>query len=64
MKARRTAVVDQASGIVDPARVVQSRMSPLINLAILDGTGTAGLIGRGFYAPPASLFDPLPGDDK
>jgi hypothetical protein len=63
-QARRTAVVDQASGIVDPARVVQSRMSPLINLAILDGTGTAGLIGRGFYAVPASLFDPLPGDDK
>jgi hypothetical protein len=51
-------LLDPASGIVDPARVAQSRMSPLINLAILDSAGTAGLIGRGFYAAPAGLFDP------
>jgi hypothetical protein len=57
-QARRTTLLDPASGIVDPARVMQSRMSPLINLAILDSAGTAGLIGRGFYAVPASLFDP------
>lgn len=61
---RRTALLDPANGIVDPARVVQSRISPLINLAILDDAGTAGLIGRGFYAAPASLFDPLPGPGK
>ncbi|MET0964263.1 MAG: DUF1116 domain-containing protein [Noviherbaspirillum sp.] len=56
---RRAALLDAASGIVDPARVAQSRLSPLINLAILDSAGTAGLIGRGFYAPPPGLFDPL-----
>jgi hypothetical protein len=58
-QARRTALLDPASGIVDPARVVRSRISPLINLAMLDSAGTAGLIGRGFYAAPASLFDLL-----
>lgn len=57
--ARRGALLDPASGMVDPVRVVLSRMSPLINLAILDAEGVAGLIGRGFYAPPASLFDLL-----
>ena len=60
-RVRRTALLDPASGMVDPARVVQSRIAPLVNLAILDSAGTAGLIGRGFYAAPASLFDPLPG---
>jgi hypothetical protein len=59
-RVRRTTLLDPASGIVDPARVAQSRMSPVINLAILDSAGTAGLIGRGFYAAPASLFDLLP----
>lgn len=56
---RRGALLDPASGMVDPTRVAQSRMSPLINLAILDAEGTAGLIGRGFYAAPASLFESL-----
>jgi hypothetical protein len=57
-RARRAALLDPASGIVDPARAALSRMSPMINLAILDSAGTAGLIGRGFYAAPAGLFDP------
>lgn len=57
--ARRGTLLDPASGMVDPARVAQSRMSPLINLAILDAGGMAGLIGRGFYAPPAGLFEPV-----
>ena len=55
--ARRGVLLDPASGMVDPARVAQSCMSPLINLAILDAEGMAGLIGRGFYAPPVGLFD-------
>jgi hypothetical protein len=31
-------------------------LAPLINLAILDRSGTAGLIGRGVYAVPVRLF--------
>jgi hypothetical protein len=57
-QARRLTLLDPASGVVDPARVVGARLSPLINLATLDSAGTAGLIGRGFYGVPASLFDP------
>nr|WP_314625852.1 DUF1116 domain-containing protein [uncultured Noviherbaspirillum sp.] len=63
-KVRRTALLDPASGIVNPARVVQSRIAPLVNLAILDRAGREGLIGRGFYAAPGRLFDPLPSPGK
>jgi hypothetical protein len=52
---RREALIDPHSGIVDPARVAGGNLAPLINLAILDRSG-AGLIGRGFYAAPVSLF--------
>ncbi len=41
---------------VDPARVAAAGLPPLVNLAILDAAGTAGLIGRGWYAPGLSLF--------
>jgi hypothetical protein len=58
---RRQSLVDPNTGVVDPARVVRSGLSPLINLSILDRDGTAGLIGRGFYLPPVSLFAPLKG---
>jgi Protein of unknown function (DUF1116) len=53
---RRQDIIDPPTGIVDPERVVRAALSPLINLAILDQGGAAGLIGRGCYAPPASLF--------
>lgn len=56
--ARRQALIDPHSGIVDPERIVRAALAPLINLAILDRDGTLGLIGRGFYAPPVSLFSP------
>ncbi|MGO9512769.1 MAG: DUF1116 domain-containing protein [Steroidobacteraceae bacterium] len=54
--ARRQGLIDPRSGIVDPERIVRGAGAPLINLAILDRDGTVGLIGRGFYSPPVSLF--------
>ncbi|MEF7616616.1 DUF1116 domain-containing protein [Aquincola sp. MAHUQ-54] len=54
---RRAAVVDEASGVVDPARAAHHRLAPLVNLAILDAAGEAGLIGRGCFAPDLALFD-------
>jgi hypothetical protein len=53
---RRHTIIDPQTGIVDAARVARSLRAPLINLAILDQDGTAGLIGRGFYSPPLELF--------
>jgi hypothetical protein len=53
---RRQVLVDPDTGIVDPERVVGTACAPLINLAILDRDGMAGLIGRGCYSPPVGLF--------
>jgi hypothetical protein len=53
---RRQGLVDPQSGIVDPRRIANAARAPLINLAILDRDGVAGLIGRGFYCPPVDLF--------
>jgi hypothetical protein len=53
---RRHELIDPRSGVVDPVRVVRSALAPLINLAVLDCAGVAGLIGRGVYCPPVSLF--------
>jgi Protein of unknown function (DUF1116) len=53
---RRQGLVDPESGIVDPRRIAGAARAPLINLAILDRDGMAGLIGRGFYCPPEDLF--------
>ncbi len=55
---RRDSIVDPDSGMVDAARVARSANAPLINLAILDQQGAAGLIGRGIYPPPLELFTP------
>jgi hypothetical protein len=54
--ARSGRLLDPHTGIVDPQRVGRLDLSPLINLAILDRDGVAGLIGRGIYSPPLSLF--------
>ncbi len=53
---RRQIIIDPDSGLVDAARVARSALAPLINLAILDQDGAAGLIGRGCYAVPLELF--------
>jgi hypothetical protein len=53
---RRQGLVDPESGLVDPRRIADAARAPLIHLAILDRNGLAGLIGRGFYCPPAELF--------
>ncbi|MEN3297136.1 MAG: hypothetical protein V7642_6389 [Burkholderiales bacterium] len=53
---RRSKLVDPHSGIVDPQRVIASGVAPLINLAILDSSGHAGLLGRGFCTPNVDLF--------
>jgi len=53
---RRDSLIDPHTGIVDPERIVRSAMAPIINLAVLDYEGNAGLIGRGCYCPPVSLF--------
>jgi hypothetical protein len=52
---RREALIDPASGLVDPVRVLRAGAAPLIDLAILGRDGE-GLIGRGFYTPPLELF--------
>jgi hypothetical protein len=54
--ARRERLIDPDTGIVDARRVVASGLAPLINLAIIDRDGAAGLIGRGFYSTPLDLF--------
>ncbi len=53
---RRQAIIDPHTGMVDPERVISTGQTPLINLAILDESGTAGLIGRGFYMPAIAIF--------
>jgi hypothetical protein len=53
---RREAIIDPFSGIVDPELVARQGSSPLINLAILDRDGVKGLLGRGIYTAPLSLF--------
>lgn len=52
---RRAKLMDHSSGIVDPELIALQGPSPLINLAILDRDGE-GLVGRGIYSPPPSLF--------
>ena len=37
-------------------RVIATGYSPLVNLAILDKNGN-GMIGRGIYRPPVTLFE-------
>lgn len=56
--AQRHAVVDPVSGLVEPLRIATRGQLPIVNLAILDLAGEAGLIGRGFYSPDAALFQP------
>jgi hypothetical protein len=53
---RREGLIDPESGIVAAERIAGGAGAPLINLAILDRDGAAGLIGRGFYSPPVELF--------
>ena len=53
---RREQVVDAATGLVSPGVIQRSGIGPLINLAILANDTQGGLIGRGCYAMPASLF--------
>ncbi|PZQ01437.1 DUF1116 domain-containing protein [Pseudorhodoferax sp. Leaf265] len=57
---RRALVTDTVSGLVAPASVAASGLPPLVNLAVLDASGAAGLIGRGWYAPDPSLFSSVP----
>ena len=52
----RAAILDPATGIVDPARVRKRGMAPIIDLAILDAAGETGLVGRGAYVTPLELF--------
>ena len=54
--ATRARIVNPDSGIVDAARVAAGLGAPVFNLAILDAAGAGGLIGRGIYRPPQSLF--------
>jgi hypothetical protein len=54
--ARRGQLIDPRTGLVDPDRITRGALAPLINLAIIDRDGQAGLIGRGVYAPPVGLF--------
>ena len=60
---RRAALVDPATGLVDVQRIRMTGQAPVIHLAILDDAGEQGLIGRGLYMPPASLFSPMEARD-
>ncbi len=53
----RRDLFDPDTGTLDPARVLADGRPPIINLAILGRDEASGLIGRGFYPPPLSLFD-------
>jgi len=57
--AGRAALVDPVTGLVDVQRIGMTGRAPMIHLAILDDAGEHGLIGRGFYMAPASLFSPM-----
>jgi len=41
---------------LDARRVVDHGVSPLVTLAMIDARGEAGLLGRGVFRPPLSLF--------
>ncbi len=41
---------------LDAARVVQQRVAPLAAIAMIGADGRAGLLGRGLFAAPHSLF--------
>ncbi|MDQ2138920.1 DUF1116 domain-containing protein [Alcaligenaceae bacterium B3P038] len=56
--ARGAQVIDPATGVIDPARIAATGHAPAIHLAMVDRAGMAGLIGRGVYTPPVSLFAP------
>lgn len=56
--ARGAQVIDPATGVIDPARIATTGHAPTIHLAMVDRAGMAGLIGRGAYTPPVSLFAP------
>lgn len=53
---RCDAILDPVTGIVTARRVTACGCGPLVNLAILDAAGVAGLIGRGVYEAPPALF--------
>lgn len=52
---RRAQLVDDATGIVSLTRMRAAGLAPIVNLAILDRDGEAGLIGRGSYMPSLAL---------
>lgn len=43
-------------GGLDTRLVAQRGLTPIVHLAMLDGDGRLGLVGRGFYRPSADLF--------
>lgn len=53
----RRDLFDPDSGTLDPVRLLADGRPPIINLAILGRDEASGLLGRGFYQPPLSLFD-------
>nr|WP_253207148.1 DUF1116 domain-containing protein [Verticiella sp. GG226] len=57
--AERAEAVLGADGVLDPARILTHGKGPLIHLAMVGAGTAAGLLGRGFYVPPVSLFEPL-----
>ena len=56
---RANAILNSRTGLVDTALVREVGRAPLVNLAILDRQGTVGMIGRGFYEAPNSIFAEL-----
>lgn len=56
---RRSQVLNKTTGLVSGLQVITAQKAPLVNLAILDRGGENGLIGRGTYEVPITLFNNL-----
>jgi len=52
----RTQLLNEHSGMVDLKNILSRDCAPMVNLAILDKTAEAGLIGRGVFTVPTQLF--------
>ncbi len=59
LESRHATVLDADTGIVSPAEVVRHRTPPIINLALVGADQEGGILGKGFYQPPLTLFQQL-----
>ena len=56
----RHEIVDQATGLVCPKKIIASRQAPAVHLAMVHTLDSGKILGRGAYIPPVNLFDVAP----